>query len=288
MSGFGFNGSVNAERRFSNIRISDILNDEEIHEFKIIDTRKHTEKQKKAFKYKYDPKINFYYVLSYIDKDNKNWTTDTTFNQATTRSIFNEIEYYNKNVNKNINIENISIQLDKSGKYNKYFVQILKNKESYNSNIEELFNNFKKTLELIKYANMDKKQLEQFNNKFGSDSIADYEIMTDDIVKFINLINAGNHDEILNINIDMLTNHSCNTINNQIKEIRKLKATQKYFNINKYTNLYVHKRFRELMGIDDDEYLSRPMREIEDKFNKYIEEVNKCKDIIINYCYRRI
>ena len=284
MFGSGFNGDVN-----NKIKILDVLNDGELHEFRIIKVCDHTENQWKAFKFHYDPEFNFYYRLSYIDKDNIKWFTETTFNQAITKAIFKEIEYYNKNINKNGNNKNISIQLVKSGKYNKYFVQIL---ENYNepfikskSDIEKLFNKFKKSLELVKYANMNKEQAERFNNKFGSGYIEDYEIMTDDIIKCINLINDNKHEELLDANIDMLTNHTGNTIS---KEIKRLKATQKHFDINKYVKLNTHKRFRELMDIDDDEYLNGAMREIEDAFNKYIEEVDKCKETVIKYCYSRI
>ena len=286
MFGSGFNGDVNK------IKILDVLNDGELHEFRIIKVCDHTEKQRKAFKFHYDPEFNFYYRLSFVDKDNIKWFTETTFNQTITKAIFKEIEYYNKNINKNGNNKNISIQLVKSGKYNKYFVQIL---ENYNepfikskSDIENLFNKFKKGLELVKYANMNKEQAERFNNKFGSGYIEDYEIMTDDIIKCINLINDNKHDELLDANIDMLTNHTGNTISKEIKEIKRLKATQKYFDINKYVKLNTHKRFRELMDIDDDEYLNGAMREIEDAFNKYIEEVDKCKETVIKYCYSRI
>ena len=287
MFGSGFNGDVN-----NKIKILDVLNDGELHEFRIIKVCDHTENQRKAFKFHYDPEFNFYYRLSYVDKDNIKWFTETTFNQAITKAIFKEIEYYNKNINKDGNNKNISIQLVKSGKYNKYFVQIL---ENYNepfikskSDIEKLFNKFKKSLELVKYANMNKEQAERFNNKFGSGYIEDYEIMTDDIIKCINLINDNKHDELLDANIDMLTNHAGNTISKQIKEIKKLKTTQKYFDINKYAKCCTHSRFRELMDIDDDEYLNGVMREIEDAFNKYIEEVNKCKETVIKYCYSRI
>ena len=287
MFGSGFNGDVN-----NKIKILDVLNDGELHEFRIIKVCDHTENQWKAFKFHYDPEFNFYYRLSYIDKDNIKWFTETTFNQAITKAIFKEIEYYNKNINKNGNNKNISIQLVKSGKYNKYFVQIL---ENYNepfikskSDIEKLFNKFKKSLELVKYANMNKEQAERFNNKFGSGYIEDYEIMTDDIIKCINLINDNKHEELLDANIDMLTNHTGNTISKEIKEIKRLKATQKHFDINKYVKLNTHKRFRELMDIDDDEYLNGAMREIEDAFNKYIEEVDKCKETVIKYCYSRI
>lgn len=286
MFGSGFNGDVN-----NKIKILDVLNDGELHEFRIIKVCDHTEKQRKAFKFHYDPEFNFYYRLSFVDKDNIKWFTETTFNQAITKAIFKEIEYY-KNINKNENNKNISIQLVKSGKYNKYFVQVL---EHYNepfikskSDIEKLFNKFKKSLELVKYANMNKEQAERFNNKFGSGYIEDYEIMTDDIIKCINLINDNKHDELLDVNIDMLTNHTGNTISKQIKEIKKLKTTQKYFDINKYANCCTHSRFRELMDIEDDEYLNGAMREIEDAFNKYIEEVDKCKETVIKYCYSRI
>ena len=285
MFGSGFNGDVNK------IKILDVLNDGELHEFRIIKVCDHTEKQRKAFKFHYDPEFNFYYRLSFVDKDNIKWFTETTFNQAITKAIFKEIEYY-KNINKNGNNKNISIQLVKSGKYNKYFVQVL---ENYNepfikskSDIEKLFNKFKKSLELVKYANMNKEQAERFNNKFGSGYIEDYEIMTDDIIKCINLINDNKHEELLDANIDMLTNHTGNTISKQIKEIKRLKATQKHFDINKYVKLNTHKRFRELMDINDDEYLNGAMREIEDAFNKYIEEVDKCKETVIKYCYSRI
>ena len=289
MFGSGFNGDVN-----NKIKILDVLNDGELHEFRIIKVCDHTENQRKAFKFHYDPEFNFYYRLSYVDKDNIKWFTETTFNQAITKAIFKEIEYYNKNINKDGNNKNISIQLVKSGKYNKYFVQVLE-RDKYNepfikskSDIEKLFNKFKKSLELVKYANMNKEQAERFNNKFGSGYIEDYEIMTDDIIKCINLINDNKHEELLDANIDMLTNHAGNTISKEIKEIKRLKATQKYFDINKYVNLYTHKRFRELMDIDDDEYLNGAMREIEDAFNKYIEEVDKCKETVIKYCYSRI
>lgn len=287
MFGSGFNGDVN-----NKIKILDVLNDGELHEFRIIKVCDHTEKQRKAFKFHYDPEFNFYYRLSFVDKDNIKWFTETTFNQAITKAIFKEIEYYDKNINKNGNNKNISIQLVKSGKYNKYFVQVL---ENYNepfikskSDIEKLFNQFKKSLELVKYANMNKEQAERFNNKFGPGDIADYEIMTDDIIKCINLINDNKHEELLDANIDMLTNHTGNTISKEIKEIKRLKATQKHFDINKYVKLNTHKRFRELMDIDDDEYLNGAMREIEDAFNKYIEEVDKCKETVIKYCYSRI
>ena len=42
------------------------------------------------------------------------------------------------------------------------------------------------------------------------------------------------------------------------------------------------------MDIEDDEYLNGAMREIEDAFNKYIKEVDKCKETVIKYCYSRI
>lgn len=309
MFGSGFNGDVNK------IKILDVLNDGELHEFRIIKVCDHTENQRKAFKFHYDPEFNFYYRLSYVDKDNIKWFTETTFNQAITKAIFKEIEYYNKsiiekhkadsinidgfeyynkNINKNEKAKYISIQLVKSGKYNKYFVQVLE-RENYNepfikskSDIEKLFNKFKKSLELVKYANMNKRQTERFNYKFGSSSIADYEIMTDDIIKCINLINDNKHEELLDVNIDMLTNHTGNTISKQIKEIKKLKATEKYFDINKYVKQYTHERFRMAMCINDDEYLNGVMREIEDAFNKYIEEVDKCKETVIKYCYSRI
>ena len=263
MFGSGFNGDVNK------IKILDVLNDGELHEFRIIKVCDHTEKQRKAFKFHYDPEFNFYYRLSFVDKDNIKWFTETTFNQAITKAIFKEIEYYNKSIiekhkadsinidgfkyyNKNINnnekAKYISIQLVKSGKYNKYFVQVLE-RNKYNepfikskSDIEKLFNKFKKSLELVKYANMNKEQTERFNNNFGSDSIADYEIMTDDIIKCINLINDNKHEELLDVNIDMLTNHTGNTISKQIKELKKLKPTEECLNINKYVKRYTHKR----------------------------------------------
>lgn len=288
MSGSGFNGDVN-----NKIKILDVLNDGELHEFRIIKVCDHTEKQRKAFKFHYDPEFNFYYRLSFVDKDNIKWFTETTFNQAITKAIFKEIEYYNKNINKNGNNKNISIQLVKSGKYNKYFVQIL---ENYNepfikskSDIENLFNKFKKSLELVKYANMNKEQTERFNNKFGPDGIAEYEIKTNDINKCINLINNNKHEELLDFKIDMFMILPGNTINKEIKDIKRYKATQKYFDINNYIKLQPsYNRFRGLMNIEDDEYLNGAMREIEDAFNKYIEEVDKCNKTIIKYCYSRI
>lgn len=287
MFGSGFNGDVNK------IKILDVLNDGELHEFRIIKVCDHTENQRKAFKFHYDPEFNFYYRLSFVDKDNIKWFTETTFNQAITKAIFKEIEYYNKNINKNGNNKNISIQLVKSGKYNKYFVQIL---ENYNepfikskSDIENLFNKFKKSLELVKYANMNKEQTERFNNKFGPDGIAEYEIKTNDINKCINLINNNKHEELLDFKIDMFMIPPGNTINKEIKDIKRYKATQKYFDINNYIKLQPsYNRFRGLMNIEDDEYLNGAMREIEDAFNKYIEEVDKCNKTIIKYCYSRI
>ena len=87
MFGSGFNGDVNK------IKILDVLNDGELHEFRIIKVCDHTEKQRKAFKFHYDPEFNFYYRLSFVDKDNIKWFTETTFNQAITKAIFKEIEY---------------------------------------------------------------------------------------------------------------------------------------------------------------------------------------------------
>ena len=130
---------------------------------------------------------------------------------------------------------------------------------------------------------MNKEQAERFNDKFGPGDIADYEIKTDDIIKCINLINNNKHEELLDFKIDAFTIPPGNTINKEIKEIKRLKTTQKYFDINKYAKEYTHNRFRELMDIEDDEYLNGAMREIEDAFNKYIEEVDKCKEIIIKY-----
>ena len=73
---------------------------------------------------------------------------------------------------------------------------------------------------------MNKEQAERFNDKFGPGDIADYEIKTDDIIKCINLINNNKHEELLDFKIDAFTNPPGNTINYEIKEIKRLKTTQ--------------------------------------------------------------
>ena len=103
MFGSGFNGDVNK------IKILDVLNDGELHEFRIIKVCDHTEKQRKAFKFHYDPEFNFYYRLSFVDKDNIKWFTETTFNQAITKAIFKEIEYYNKSIIEKHKADSINI-----------------------------------------------------------------------------------------------------------------------------------------------------------------------------------
>lgn len=295
-----FGSKSNATKSISKINIIDVLSDGKPHNFHINKVCLHTENQKKAFKFHYDPEFNFYYLLSFVNSDGLKWFTDTTFRQTITKAIFEEIKYYHENIEERCEIKDVIIHLVKNGKYNKYFVSVIHKSDDYKdpgffangrhySNIKLLFEEFKYYAEnALKTTPIEKDKRETFINNFNDDEInnlySQYKIYS----KIANLLKTKKY------NVDELKNHDPELFDDEIiKEmkdnIRKIKNIMKTRRFNKdilFNEMYEEKRFKdykEVMNIEVNSYKGSYYRTVETLYNSIIEEINNQVKIYVNY-----
>lgn len=294
-----FKSPSSTTKSISKINIIDVLSDGKPHNFHINKICLHTENQRKAFKFNYDSDINFYYLLSFVDKDNIKWFTDTTFRQAITKAIFEEIGFYCNNVEER-EIKDVIIHLVKNGKYNKYFVSVIDKSDDYKnpgffingryySNIKLLFEEFKYYAEnALKTTPIEKDKREIFINNFNDDEInnlyAQYKINS----KIANLLKTKkyNVDELKNCDPELFDDDIIKEMKDNIRKIKNIIKTRRFNKELLFNEMYEEKRFKnykEIMNIEVNSYEGSYYRSVEKLYNSMVEEINNQIKIYVNY-----